>query len=346
MHDAYKNNQVDVYHTTSNFSDMIIEHQLSILESLSEDIFFSIILYLCEPRISFSPNAIVSVSLIRDATDTIGDVFLNLVYVSKEIQQKCYSFVSKVPIYLNCYFSGASTYNLSIWAQERKMKLGRISVDSLDDIHIQNIMKWSNTMEVHHVALADSDPRLHEVWLHILLQEAKHMKRLDVIVRKEHFYSPIITSFADIIEELHLTLSSNGVNDGSIIPASKLESISRAVELCTNLRRLYIIPIRFSSVIHIRSKSLRELVLVGSAFNILIEKCSCPTMELIKYEFLGETDQHGMRPVVPFVRGDFEWIQNESNYEYVDFTADSKKFHGLKVPSSCVIRMWKSFRLG
>lgn len=325
---------------------MIIEHQLSALELLSEEIFFNVIVHLCEPRISFSPNAIVSVSLIRDATDTIRDVFLTLIYVSKEIQRKCYSFVSKVPLYLNCYFSGASTYNLSIWAQERKMKLGRISVDSMDDIHIQNIMKWSNTNELHHVALADSDPRLHEVWLHILLQEAKHMKRLDVIVRKEHFYSPIVTSFADIIEELHLTLSSTGLNDGSIIPAYKLESITQAVELCTKLRRLYIIPIRFSCVFHIRSISLRELVLVGSAFNILVEKCSCPTMELIKYEFLGETDQHGMRPVVPFDRGDFKWIQNESNYEYADFTADGRKFYGLKVPSSCIIRMWKSFRLG
>jgi hypothetical protein len=325
---------------------MIVDHQLSPFELLSEDIFFNVIEHLCEPRISFLPNATVSVSFTRNTTCTVRDLFLNIIFVSKEVQRKCYSFVSKVPLYLNCYYGSASTYNLSIWIQKRKMKLGRICVDCMDDVHIQNIMKWSNTNDLRHVALVDSDPRLHELWVPILLKEAKHMKRLDVIVRKEQFYSPILASFANILEELHLTLTSTGLNDGSIVSAAVLEGISHALELCTQLRKLFLIPIRFSCVIHIRSKSLQELVLVGSAFNILVEKCSCPRMEIIKYEFLGERNQHGMRPIVPFDRNDFDWTKNETKYEYVDFTAKRRRFYGLHVPSSCIIRMWKSFRLG
>lgn len=325
---------------------MIVEHQLSPFELLSEEVFFNVILHLCEPRISFSPSSTVSISLITSTTYTVRDLLLNLIFVSKEIQRKCYSFVSKIPLYLNCYYGGTFTYKLSIWAQKRKMKLGRITVESMDDVHVQNIMKWSNTIDLEHVAMVDSDPRLHEVWALILQQEAKRMKRLDVIVQKENFYSPFITVFADSIEEIHLTLTSTGLNDGSIVPASALEKISHALVLCTKLRKLYLNPIRFNCNIHIESKSLEELVIVGSAFNILVEKCSCPRMELIKYEFLGETDRHGIIPVVPFDRNDFEWVKNETKYEYVDLTADRGRFHGLDVPSSCIIRMWKSFRLG
>lgn len=315
-------------------------------EALSDGIFYNIIIYVYEPRISFSPDDSVSVSLIRCAGGGIVDMIRTMMLVSKEIKCKCDGFIAEVPLFLDCYYGESSMFFLSEWARTKNMKLGRISVDKLCDLNIQNIVRWSNTGELTHVTIGDSNPRYQKIWASILLLKTKKLKRMDLLIRREDWCDDIIKFFGDILGEIHLTLTTSYINDGSVVSSAELQSVSQAIEHCTVLKKLHLIPIRYDCAFSIRSTSLEELVIVGSTFNIRIESCSSPIMRLIMYEIVGATYENGLIPFIPFDRSTFQWIKNDTSYEYIEFQSNTTIFKGLNVPSTCKIRLWKSFRFG
>jgi len=310
-------------------------------------------------------------------TSPVAQLFKTFGFLSKDCYRSCIRYIQQTPIKYGNIYNANTTMESFLCRNRIKLEsidlsladslstalsihaLRNCDLSEMKSIYIGAIMTKEFDNNLIEKAVSTGIPRqaidefvhpaqydriaIQETITDILQENsnAPSLKAMEIVIRKEEWFRPILTKFSNQLEKLHLYIDWDEIG-GKFPYDEKAKEISSVIENMPNLKHLVLqVNSYMGGSFRVKSASLEEIDTRLSK-NFYLEECICPSLRMLycTQRFDLCLIKNGVHPVIPFTNEELKSVNDDGNDQYVDVKVGDRDFVGMDAPASCIVRMY------